>query len=99
MKEEKIFHSGETSLEDEVYNILQLPLLFEPGTDWHYSVSIDILARIIEIITKESLITTLSENIFSLLQMKNTNFYINKEDNINLANTFEFSRERKLLRI
>ena len=94
----KIFHSGETSLEEEVYNILQIPLLFEPGTEWHYSVSIDILARIIEIITKESLINTLNENIFSLLQMKNTNFYINKEDNINLANTFEFSRDTQTLK-
>ena len=94
----KIFHSGETSLEEEVYNILQLPLLFEPGAEWHYSVSIDILARIIEIITKESLINTLNENIFSLLQMKNTNFYINKEDNINLANTFEFSRDTQTLK-
>ena len=94
----KIFHSGETSLEQEVYNILQIPLLFEPGTEWHYSVSIDILARIIEIITKESLINTLNENIFSLLQMKNTNFYINKEDNINLANTFEFSRDTQTLK-
>ena len=94
----KIFHSGETSLEEEVYNILQIPLLFEPGTEWHYSVSIDILARIIEIITKESLINTLNENIFSLLEMKNTNFYINKEDNINLANTFEFSRDTQTLK-
>ena len=94
----KIFHSGETSLEEEVYKILQLPLLFEPGAEWHYSVSVDILARIIEIITKESLINTLNENIFSLLQMKNTNFYINKEDNINLANTFEFSRDTQTLK-
>ena len=94
----KIFHSGETSLEQEVYNILQIPLLFEPGTEWHYSVSIDILARIIEIITKETLINILNENIFSLLQMKNTNFYINKEDNINLANTFEFSRDTQTLK-
>ena len=94
----KIFHSGETSLEEEVDNILQLPLLFEPGTEWHYSISIDILARIIEIITKESLINTLSENIFSLLQMKDTNFYINKEDNINLANTFEFSKDTQTLK-
>ncbi len=94
----KIFHSGETSLEEEVYNILQLPLLFEPGTEWHYSVSIDILARIIETITKEKLINILSENIFSLLEMKNTNFYINKEDNINLANTFEFSRDTQILK-
>ena len=93
-----IFHSGETSLEEEVDNILKLPLLFEPGTEWHYSVSIDILARIIEIITKDSLINTLKENIFSLLEMKNTNFYINKEDNINLVNTFEYSNDTQSIK-
>jgi CubicO group peptidase (beta-lactamase class C family) len=91
----KIFHSGETSLEEEVNNILTMPLLFEPGSKWHYSVSIDILARIIEIITKDNLINILNENIFSLLEMKNTNFYINKEDNENLANTYEYSKENQ----
>ena len=30
--------------------------------------------------------------------MKNTNFYINKEDNINLANTYEFSRDTQTLK-
>ena len=89
----KIFQSGETSLEEEVNSILGLPLLFEPGSQWHYSVSIDILARILEIITKDKLINLLSENIFSQLDMNKTNFYINKEENINLAETFEFSKE------
>ena len=51
----KIFHSGETSLEEEVNFLSELPLLFEPGSQWHYSVSIDILARILEIVTKENL--------------------------------------------
>ena len=30
--------------------------------------------------------------------MKDTNFYINKEDNINLANTFEFSKDTQTLK-
>ena len=91
----KIFHSGETSLEEEVNNILTLPLLFKPGSKWHYSVSIDILARIIEIITKDNLINILNENIFSLLEMKNTNFYINEEDNEKLANTYQYLKENQ----
>ena len=72
--------------------------MFEPGSQWHYSVSIDILARILEIITKDKLINLLSENIFSQLEMNKTNFYINKEENINLADTFEFSKEISIIK-
>ncbi len=89
----KIFHSAETSLEEEVNLILGLPLLFEPGSQWHYSVSIDILARILEIITKDKLIDLLTENIFSQLDMQKTNFYIKEKENIDLAETFEFSKK------
>ena len=88
----KIFLSGETSLEEEVDNISRIPLLFEPGTQWHYSVSVDILARILEVITKDKLINILKENIFSPLQMDSTNFFIEEEKNINLVETFEYDK-------
>ena len=88
----KIFLSGETSLEEEVDNISRIPLLFEPGTQWHYSVSVDILARILEVITKDKLINILKENIFFPLQMDSTNFFIEEEKNINLVETFEYDK-------
>ncbi len=91
----KIFHSGDTSLEEEINNIAKLPLLFEPGSKWHYSVSIDILARILEIITKDKLINILKENIFIPLNMNSTDFFINQDQNNKLVETFEFSKENK----
>ena len=92
----KIFLSGETSLEEEVDHISQLPLLFEPGTQWHYSVSVDILARILEIITKDKLINILKENIFFPLQMESTNFFIEEDQNINLVETFEYTKHNNI---
>ena len=89
----KIFHSGDRSLEEEIESISKLPLLFEPGTQWHYSVSIDILARILEIITKDKLINILKENIFNPLDMNATNFFIEEGQNKNLVDTFEFSKK------
>ena len=94
----KIFHSGTSSLEEEVKNISSIPLLFEPGNNWHYSVSIDILARILEVITKEKLIDILEENVFSPLEMKDTSFYINKNNNHNLVPTYEYSKEDLILK-
>ena len=89
----KIFHSGDRSLEEEIESISKLPLLFEPGTQWHYSVSIDILARILEIVTKDKLINILKENIFNPLDMNATNFFIEEGQNKNLVDTFEFSKK------
>ncbi len=94
----KIFHSGTTSLEEEIENISSIPLLFEPGNNWHYSVSIDVLARILEVITKDKLINILEENIFSPLEMKETNFYINKNNNNNLVPTYEYSKDNLILK-
>ncbi len=91
----KIFLPGDTSLEEEIDNISQLPLLFEPGSQWHYSVSIDILARILEVITKDKLINILKENIFHPLEMYSTDFFIDQNLNKKLVETLEFSKKNK----
>ncbi len=93
----KIFHSGNKILEEEIENISKLPLLFKPGSQWHYSVSIDILARILEIITKDKLINILKENIFTPLNMNSTNFYIEESQNENLLETVEFSKQNNTI--
>ncbi len=72
----KLFHSESTSLKDEVETILSTPLLFQPGTRWNYSVSIDVLAHIIEIVTSKGIFTFLDENIFKPLNMHDTSFFV-----------------------
>ena len=53
-----------TSLEEEIEKLANIPLLFQPKQKWQYSVSVDILGRVIEVITKQSLRDYLMENIF-----------------------------------
>ena len=91
----KIFLPGDTTLEEEIDNVSKLPLLFDPGSQWHYSVSIDILARILEIITKDKLINILKENIFHPLEMHSTDFFIDESQNSSLVETLEFSKKNK----
>ncbi len=90
-EDKKIFHSTSTTLEEEINNISQLPLLFEPGTKWHYSISIDILARIIEVLTKDNIYDFLNENIFSLLGMKETKFYLDENNYDDLIETYQYN--------
>ena len=92
-----LFHSPNSSLEEEINNITRLPLLFEPGSNWHYSISIDILARIIEVVTKDKIINILKENIFDPLEMNETNFFINESNQKNLVETYEYSLDKSKL--
>ena len=87
----KLFHSSSRSLEEEIDSISDLPLLYEPGSNWHYSISIDILARILEVVTKDKIINILKENIFFPLEMNETNFFISDDKNKYLVETFEYN--------
>lgn len=52
----------------------QLPLLFQPGTEFNYSVSTDVLGRAVEVISGQTLDAFLQERIFGPLGMHDTSF-------------------------
>jgi CubicO group peptidase (beta-lactamase class C family) len=62
------------NLEDEMNQLAQLPLAFQPGTQWRYGLSVDVLGAVIEVITKTSLQDFLRKNILTPLQMNDTWF-------------------------
>ncbi|HEX6020976.1 MAG TPA: serine hydrolase domain-containing protein [Solirubrobacter sp.] len=51
-----------------------LPLLFEPGSAWNYSVATDVLGRVIEVISGQTLDAFFAERIFAPLGMTETAF-------------------------
>jgi CubicO group peptidase (beta-lactamase class C family) len=51
-----------------------LPLLFEPGTEFNYSVATDVLGRLVEVLSGQSLDTFFQERIFGPLGMTDTTF-------------------------
>ena len=70
------------SLDEFTRKIADVPLRFEPGTNYYYSVSTDILGALIEKISGISLAKYLSKNIFEPLGMNDTFFEVpkNKQD-------------------
>jgi CubicO group peptidase (beta-lactamase class C family) len=52
-----------------------LPLLFQPGTEWNYSVATDVLGRVIEVVSGQSLDEFFSARIFGPLGMTDTAFH------------------------
>jgi CubicO group peptidase (beta-lactamase class C family) len=51
-----------------------LPLLFQPGSEWNYSVATDVLGRVIEVVSGQPLDVFLRERIFGPLGMDDTGF-------------------------
>ena len=70
------FWPGSRTLEQVAAALSELPLVFKPGTRWEYSVGIDLIGRVIEVITGKSLEAFFIEEIFNPLGMNETRFSI-----------------------
>ena len=68
-----------TDLKEMADKLAQIPLAFDPGTDWAYSVSIDVLGRVIEVASGDTLDVFLRETIFKPLDMDDTAFNVPPE--------------------
>jgi CubicO group peptidase (beta-lactamase class C family) len=65
-----------------------LPLICQPGAEWNYSRSTDILGRILEVISGKTLSAFLTERILAPLQMTETAFHTGEENAGRLAQPF-----------
>ncbi len=80
-----ILRDSGSSLESVVGEIARLPLAYQPGSRWHYSMSIDVLAHLIEILSGRPLQDFLKERIFSPLGMCDTGFSVPAENRSRVA--------------
>ena len=62
--------------EEMVQRLSTVPLLFQPGARWEYSVAVDVQGRLIEVLTGKKLAEVLTERIFQPLGMVDTSFQV-----------------------
>ena len=79
-QKENILNDPNISLEELVEKIATLPLAFQPGESWRYSVATDVIGRLLEVVENKSLSEVLSEQIFAPLGMKDTAFSVRKSN-------------------
>jgi CubicO group peptidase (beta-lactamase class C family) len=84
-RQHELMHNAQRTLQQFVDELARLPLAYHPGTKWHYSVSIDVAAHVIEIIADQPLRHFLRERIFDPLGMVDTDFYVPPEKRHRLA--------------
>jgi CubicO group peptidase (beta-lactamase class C family) len=68
--------------------VASLPLVCQPGAEWNYSRSTDILGRILEVVSGKTLSAFLTERILAPLQMAETAFHTGEENTGRLAEPF-----------
>lgn len=87
------------SLQELIDKLARIPLLYQPGTRWEYSVSVDIQAYIVEKLSGKTMPEFLGERIFEPLGMQDTGYYVPKEKLARLATLYELDTERKALKV
>jgi CubicO group peptidase (beta-lactamase class C family) len=68
-----------TPLDEWSKRLADMPLLFSPGTAWHYSLATDLCGYLVQVLTGKSFDEFLSEKIFQPLSMIDTAFDISDD--------------------
>jgi CubicO group peptidase (beta-lactamase class C family) len=78
-KEAGITHGliqDDSVLAEKMKKLARVPLLHQPGEKWTYGLSVDVLGRVVEVVSKKTLEEFFQERIFEPLGMKDTHFFI-----------------------
>jgi CubicO group peptidase (beta-lactamase class C family) len=85
---------GSTGLKQMIDRTATIPLMFQPGTNWSYSSSVDIQGYIVEKLTGQTLGEFMDQRIFKPLKMNDTAFSTGAAKANRLAAVYVFDKEK-----
>jgi CubicO group peptidase (beta-lactamase class C family) len=95
---DKMFREKEvlasTSLQQMIDRIATIPLMFQPGTSWSYSASVDIQGYIVEKLSGQKFSAFMDERIFKPLKMTDTAFYTGPDKAKRLSAVYVFDKDQ-----
>jgi len=83
------FQTEEATLWQMMERLAKLPLLAQPGTEWNYSVSTDVLGALVETISGMGFDKFLQTRIFAPLGMKDTGFCVREDQRARFAANYQ----------
>jgi CubicO group peptidase (beta-lactamase class C family) len=86
------------TIEDNVKRLAAQPLLFNPGDRWEYSLGVDVLGRLVEVISGKPLDEFFRTRIFEPVGMKDTYFYPPENKLERLATAYTYYADKGLNR-
>ncbi len=86
------------SLAENVRRLAGLPLVNQPGTAWEYGLSTDVLGRLVEVVSGQSLEEFCADRIFKPLKMSDTHFALPEAKRTRLSALYDAGPEGKITR-
>jgi CubicO group peptidase (beta-lactamase class C family) len=80
--------SEDQTIGDAVRKLAQAPLVSQPGTTWEYGLSMDVLARLVEVVSGKTYDKFLETRIFKPLGMVDTGFHVPQEKHNRLTKLY-----------
>src|SRR5277367_4669884 len=81
------------TLDEFIKRVAKLPLNSQPGTEWHYSISVDIQGYIVQKLSGMPFEEFLEKRIFKPLGMVDTGFYVPSEKLKRLAEFYDYDKD------
>jgi len=91
-----ISRAGTDTLQEFVEKLAEVPLLFEPGSRWSYSMSTDVCGYLVEAISGQSFESFLQERLFEPLDMPDTGFSVSDAQLDRFAACYERAPDKSL---
>ena len=86
------------SLAENVRRLAGLPLVNQPGTAWEYGLSTDVLGRLVQVVSGQSLEEFFAERVFKPLKMSDTHFVLPAAKRARLSALYDAGPEGKISR-
>ena len=83
--------------EEFINKLARVPLVFQPGEKYMYGLNMDVLGRVIEVISGESLNDYFQKHIFTPLEMNDTHFYLPKKKRKRLSPIYTYDDDDELV--
>ena len=79
MYRDSIFRSETASLEEKIVGMAELPLRFQPGSAWNYSIATDVCGYLVQLLADMPFEDFLAERIFEPLGMVDSAFHVSAD--------------------
>ena len=87
-----------STLDEKMKVLATIPLLYQPGAEFEYGLSIDLLGYLVEVVSGMSLNEFFSEHIFKPIGMNDTHFFIPEAKRERLATVYERTKDGPITR-
>jgi CubicO group peptidase (beta-lactamase class C family) len=77
---------------EQIQRLATVPLAYHPGTTWNYSLSVDILGRVVEVVSGQRLSDFLEQRLFKPLKMSDSGFWVPRAKMERLAEPLDKDR-------